>query len=153
MPQTVTAGVFPVHYNEFEIQVPAASSSTSQTPSFENIAGLENFQISIDNTTEEWYAMENEGWVERLLTGKAWAISFTGKRVIGDTGNDYIASKKFAIGSDAMSVFKWTLPDGTVIQQDVVIAVTNDGGGDSTNVGALEFELQSSGKPTVTPAA
>ena len=45
------------------------------------------------------------------------------------------------------------MPTGTVIEQEVVVSVTNNGGGDTTNVGALEFELQSTGKPTVTPAA
>lgn len=97
--------------------------------------------------------MENEGWIERLLTSKSWSISFTGKRVIGDVGNDFIANKLFAIGQGAYVPFKWTMPNGTEIKQKMVCSVTNNGGGDSTNVGALEFELQSSGKPEVTPAA
>ena len=45
------------------------------------------------------------------------------------------------------------MPDGTSISWDnAVFDVKNCGGGDSTNVGALEFDVISNGKPTVTPA-
>ena len=35
---------------------------------------------------------------------------------------------------------------------NAVIDVKNNAGGDATNVGALEFDVISNGKPTVTPA-
>lgn len=146
----VSAGVFPVHNNEFKIGIKGMTSEPETD--FKMPAGLENFSPSFDNGVEEWYPMEGEGWVERLLTAKAWAISFTGKRVIGDEANDYIAEQLFAMGAGAYVPFEWVMPNGTTIKQKMVCSVTNNGGGDSTNVGALEFELQSSGKPEVTPA-
>lgn len=39
------------------------------------------------------------------------------------------------------------------LEFDAVVNVTNIGGGDSTNVAALEFDVMSHGKPTYTPAA
>ena len=54
------------------------------------------------------------------------------------------------VGREACTKFRWTLPDGLTVNQNVVIAVTNNGGGDSTNVGGLEFECRSDGKPAVT---
>lgn len=42
------------------------------------------------------------------------------------------------------------MPDGTKIEMDVIVNVTNIFGGDSTNVGALEVEVLSNGKPTIT---
>ena len=113
-------------------------------------ANLENFQPQFDNTIEEWFAMENEGWKSALLTGKGWTISFKGKRTVGDTANDYIAGLMLKVGREACTKFRWILPDGLTIDQNVVIAVTNNGGGDSVNVGGLEFECKSDGKPTVT---
>lgn len=150
MSKRVTAGVFPVHNNEFKIGIKGPNSEEAD---FLMPKGLENFAPSFDNGIEEWYPMEDEGWVDRLLTSKAWAIAFTGKRVIGDPANDYIANMLFSIGQDANVPFKWIMPSGTTIEQEMVVSVTNNGGGDSTNVGALEFELQSTGKPKVTPAA
>ena len=49
--------------------------------------------------------------------------------------------------------FEWIMPDGTSISWlNAVIDVKNNSGGDATNVGALEFDVISNGKPTVTPA-
>jgi hypothetical protein len=88
------------------------------------------------------------------MTAKSVTVTVTGKRNIGDDGNDFIAGLTFANGQAAQADFQWTFPDGTVVQfADAVISVSNNSGGDSTAVGALEFEVQSNGKPTVTPAS
>ena len=144
---TPITGVFPVHNNIFKFGVGGLNSTEQQmlTPS-----NLENFSPSFDNTIEEWFAMENEGWKSALLTGKGWSISFKGKRTVGDPANDYIAGLMLKVGREACTKFRWILPDGLTINQNVVIAVTNNGGGDTTNVGGLEFECRSDGKPTVT---
>ena len=136
-----TTGVFPVHENKFEIKV---------GEEYKEIADLEGFSITFDGTVEEWYAMENGGWASALKTGMKWGISLKGKRNVGDAGNDAIAAKKFAMGQDAYADFRWTMPGGTQIEQQMVVNVKNDGGGDTTNVGALEADLQSNGKPTIT---
>lgn len=136
-----------MHNNIFKIGVKGLESVEADmlTP-----AGLENFSPSFDNTIEDWYSMENEGWRSSLLTGKGWSISFSGKRVIGDAANDYVARLMLAIGQDACTKFYWQLPDGLTVEQNVIVAVTNNGGGDTTNVGKLEFELRSDGAPKVT---
>ena len=36
--------------------------------------------------------MDTEGWGRRLTTGKMFTISLSGKRNIGDSGNDYVAA-------------------------------------------------------------
>lgn len=88
-----------------------------------------------------------------LMTAKAVTITLSGKRNIGDTGNDYIAGKQFSNGHDAEGYFEWEFPDGTTVSWDAaVFDVKNCGGGDSTSVAALEFDAISNGKPTVTPA-
>lgn len=142
MPKLVSAGVFPVHNNKFEVET---DSST-----WIIIKELENFSPSFDNTIEEWYSMDNEGWASALLTGKKWGLTLSGKRSIGDVGQDYIVNKQFAIGQDAYANFRWTMPSGTVITQQMVVSVTNNGGGDTTNVAPIEFELTSNGKPTIS---
>lgn len=146
----IEEGIYPVHENEFQI---GTKGMASEEGDFVMPKGLENFAPSFDNGVEEYNPMENKGWLERLLTSKSWALSFTGKRVVGDPGNDYIASMVFAIGQAAYVPLIWNLPDGTVVKQKMVCSVTNNGGGDSTGIAALEFEMQSSGKPEVTPAA
>lgn len=142
----ISSGVFPCYENMFSI-----NTSATSTPSWATIADCETFECSFDNGVEEWTPFESEGWTRRLMTAKSVTITVSGKRNIGDTGNDYISGLTFANGQDAQSDFMWKFPDGTMVTfSDAVISVTSNGGGDSTNVGPLEFEVQSNGKPTIS---
>lgn len=136
-------GVFPCYENQFK----AGTDKASANP----IADMETFSVKFDNGVEEWTPFDTEGWVRRLLTSKGITISVSGKRNIGDKGNDFVAGKTFSNGRDAEGYFEWTFPDGTTVSWDeAVFNVTNTGSGKSTEVGPLEFDVMSNGKPTVT---
>lgn len=147
---TVTSGVYPVFNNIFKI---GTKGKTSTAEDMKAIADCETFSLSMDNNVEEWTPMTTEGWIRRMQTGKGFSISISGKRNVGDEGNDYVASKLFATGADVETKFEWEFADGTKVSFDCIISVSNAGTGDSTNVAHLEFEVMSNGKPTVTPAA
>lgn len=137
-------GVFPCYKNQFQV----GAQKTGAT----SIADMESFSVSFDNGVEEWTPFDTEGWVRRLVTSKGITISVTGKRNVGDEGNDFIAGLAFKNGRDCEGYFGWTFPDGTIISWDnAVYNITNIGAGDSTAVGPLEFDVMSNGKPTVTP--
>lgn len=147
---TPTTGVYPCYENQFQIDT-AASGSTA---AMKDIADCESFSVSFDNGVEEWTPFNTEGWTRRLMTAKSVTISVTGKRNVGDEGNDAVAGLAFKNGRDVEKDFQWTFPDGTTVKfTSAVISVTNVGAGDSTAVGPLEFEVMSNGKPTVTPAS
>lgn len=136
-------GVFPCYENQFK----AGADKASANP----IADMETFSVKFDNGVEEWTPFDTEGWVRRLLTSKGITISVSGKRNIGDKGNDFVAGKTFSNGRDAEGYFEWTFPDGTTVSWDeAVFNVTNTGSGKSTEVGPLEFDVMSNGKPSVT---
>lgn len=120
--------------------------------SLNNIAETESFSVSFDNGIEEWTSFNAEGWASRLMTAKSLTISVTGKRSVGDPGNDFIADMAFKNGRDAEAVLQWTFPDRTKVLFNVVINVGALGSGDSTAVAPLEFEALSNGKPEVIPA-
>lgn len=143
-----TSGVYPVYENQFKINT---SGRATGTTSMVTIADMESFSVSFDDNVEEWTPMTSEGWVRRLKTGKGITISLSGKRNIGDAGNDYIAGLAFLSGQACNSQLEWTFPDGSKVLMDCVINVTS-AGGDSTNVEPLEFECLSDGKPTFTAA-
>lgn len=140
------SGVFPCYKNQFKAGDAKADAAA--------IADMETFSVSFDNNVDEWTPYDTEGWVRRLMTGKGIKISVSGKRNLGDTGNDYVADKAMANGTDSEGYFEWTFPDGsTVAFERAVFSVTELGAGDSTNVGPLAFEVLSNGKPTYTPAS
>ncbi len=137
-------GVYPCYENQF--QVGASKEALN------NIADMENFSVSIDNEIQEWKPYDQEGWTRRLMTGKSVTITVSGKRNVGDAGNDYIAGLAFVNGTDANGVIQWTFPDGMKYIQPSVFSVTNIGAGETVNVGPLEFEAQSDGKPEIVEA-
>ena len=94
-----------------------------------------------------------EGWTRRLVTGKAITISVSGKRNVGDDGNDYVAGLATKTGSQSSTTVVWTFPDGAVLTMPCVVNVTEWVAGDARAVAPLSFDLMSDGKPTFTPAA
>lgn len=140
-------GVYPVYENQFQIGTGASASLNS-------IADMESFSVSFDNGVEEWTPFDSEGWTRRLMTAKSVTISVSGKRNVGDDGNDFVAGLAFKNGREAEADLQWTFPDGTkVLFSGAVINVTEFGSGDSTAVAPLAFDAMSNGKPTVTPAS
>ncbi len=146
-----STGVYPVFNNKFKIGTNGLDSV--EDTDMKTIADLETFSPSFDNTVEEWTPMDTEGWIRRLMTGKGFSIDLSGKRNIGDEGNDYVAGLVFKTGKDVETKFQWEFPSGAKVTFNCIVNVSNVSGGDSTNVGALEFSVMSNGKPTYTPAA
>lgn len=142
----ITSGVFPVHVGSIEVD----TSNGSGEPVWSTIAELEEATVEVENNTETWYSMEAGGWQSALVTGKAAKITLSGKRCIGDAGNDLIAGKLLKTGQDAYVKVRITHPDGSTLTWDkAACAVQNNGaGGKATDVGALEAELTCHGKPT-----
>ena len=140
-------GVYPCYLNQFKIDVAEDSTESNFVP----IADCESFAVSFDNGVEEWTPFDTDGWARRLMTAKGITISVTAKRNVGDAGNDAVASLALKNGRDVEKPFRWTFPDGTVVQfNNAVINVKNAGSGDSTAVAPLEFDVMSNGKPEVT---
>lgn len=141
--------VYPVHNNVFKFGTKGLESTEEDmvVP-----LDLENFAPSIDGTVEEWYPMDAKGWSKSSMTGKKLGFSFKGKRSVGDPGNDYIAGLAWKFGQDVMTKFEWTMVSGAKLACDVVVNVTTPGGGDTTSIDTLEFEVTGYGAPTFTPA-
>lgn len=137
MPEAAAnTGVYPCYKNQF-----SANGNT--------IAECETFSVAIDGNIAEWSPFEEEGWIKRMVTGKSVTITVTGKRCVGDSGNDAIAALAFKTGPAAqLETFSWNFPGSTLTFTNAVVNVTNLGTGDSRNVAPLEFQIMSNGKPS-----
>lgn len=138
------SGVFPVYNLIFKI---GTKGKTSTEQDMKPIADMDTFSISIDGTVEEWTPMTTAGWSRALMTGKKFTVGLNGKRNVGDAGNDYVASTAWKDGLECSTKAEIQFPDGSKLKYDCVINVKNIGGGDSTNVAPLEFDMQGDGKP------
>ena len=144
-----SSGVFPVFENVFKI---ITKGRTGEPGDLVPIAEMETFSVEMDGQVQEWSPMDAEGWVKRMMTGKGFTIKLSGKRCIGDPGNDYVARCAWMTGNSCDSSYEWVYPNGDKLSGDCVVNVTNPGTGDAVDVGALEIELMSHGKPTYTEA-
>jgi len=143
-------GVYPVFDIDFKIGINGRESTEQDMVV---IKEMETFSPSIDGNVEEWTPMDTQGWIRRLMTGKGFSITLSGKRHEGDPGNDYVAGLAWKTGTDCSSKAEIVFPNGDALKFDCIVNVTTPFGGDSTAVSELEVELQSDGKPEYTPAA
>ena len=146
---TISSGVFPVNALKIEIGV----SKQASTWTYKEIADMESASITVDTGVEEWNPMVHGGWRKALATSKSLSMSMSGKRCLGDDGNDYVAGLWNKNGQDCYSSCKITLPNDDTLVFDCVVQVTSFLGSDSTAVAPLEFELLSNGEPVYTAAA
>ena len=142
------SGVFPVYENQFQV-----NTGTKESATFTDIKDLESFSVSFDNSVEEWNPFDQKGWKRRLMTAKSVTISVSGKRHLGDAGNDAIAALALKNGRDGEKDFQWTFPDGAkLVFKEAVINIKDFMSGDSTAAAPLSFDIMSNGKPEYTPA-
>ena len=150
MADNTVTGVYPCYENQFSIDITGGDGTTEGNQ--KTIADMESFSVAIDGNVEEWSPYDMEGWMRRMVTGKSIGITVSGKRNIGDDGNDYVAGIALKTGSDCETTVTWNFPSGAKLVIPCVINVTEWGAGDSRSVAPLAFEIQSNGKPTFTPA-
>lgn len=146
---TVTVGQYAV--SECKVKVKTSAAST-QPATYSEIADLEEVNLSLENNTETWYSIKDGGWQNALLTAKALTGSFSGKRTLGDAGNDYLESLRYNIGKSAEADWQIEFPDGSKLEFTAVTALT-DILGAATDVAPLSGDLTGKGKPTFTPAS
>ena len=126
--------------------------TTSGASEYSSIADLEEFNLSVENNTETWNSISDGGYQNALNTGKAVSGSFSGKRCLGDAGNDYIDSLRWNIGKAAEADFQIEFPNGDKLEFTAVVALT-DLLGAATDVVPLSGDITVKGKPVFTKAA
>lgn len=142
-------GVYPVYNIGFKIGTKGLASVVTD---METIADMESFSIKMAGKAETWIPMTTQGWERNLMTSKGFTITLKGKRNVGDPGNNYVASVAWQAGLNCSSMAEIDFPDGSKLNFNCVIDVTNPGGDSSEKVAPLEFDLKSDGAPTYTPA-
>lgn len=145
---TVTVGQYAVS----DCIVKVKTSASGQTAVYSPIADLEEMSLSIENNIETWYSINGGGWQNALMTARALTGSFSGKRTLGDTGNDFLNGLRYVDGPDAVADFEIDFPDGSNLAFTAVVGLT-DIIGAATDVAPLSGDITGKGKPTYTPAS
>lgn len=129
------------------------TSKTGDTWTYAKLCkGIEGMTFNENEQNQQYFFMCGEGFAHNETTGAAPELVITGRRVVGDTAQDYVAGKQFALGTDRNSSAK-IISGGKQIICDCTIGNITSMGGNSLDVNAFGCTIRFNGKPTVTDAA
>lgn len=141
----------PVWANSIEI----GTSATTATPPVWTYsalcAGIEGMTFNSNEQMQQFFFLCGDGFASNETTGAAPELQITGRRIVGDAAQDFIATKQFALGTDRNSSIKITA-EGKVITCDCTIGEVVTFGGETLDVNAFSCTIRFNGKPTVTNA-
>ena len=134
----------------FEIQT--GEDGTSGDPIYSRLgAGISNVDPQGNDEIDQTPYLDGEGFASSDVTGGQVTLAFSGHRLHGDEAQDYIFSKAYEYGSARRTKFRWTQPDGSVLEGDATIANITGPSGDANTKGEISFEIHFNGKPDYTP--
>ena len=117
--------------------------------------GFDNISESLGEVVQQYFFLSDGGFAKNHVTGLAPVFTLTGRRVMGDTAQDYIFGKKYNLDTDRQSSFKLVYVNGgttTTLTCDCTICNIQEWSGASTDDSAISVEIRFDGAPTVTTA-
>ena len=120
-------------------------------------AGIQGVAPTVNETTQTYHFLCGHGGADNEVTAIAPQYAVTGRRIIGDAAQDYIAGLRYALGDDRKSSMKVEIYDASdelveTIMADVTITDITDFGGTTEENEPFNCTLRVNGIPKVTPA-
>lgn len=138
----------PVWANSVEIGTAESSGTWTYSPLCE---GIESMTFNSNEQNQQFFFLCGEGFAHNEVTGGAPELQISGRRIVGNPAQDYIAGKQFALGTDRNSSIKITA-EGKVITCNCSIGDVVSFGGSTLDVNTFSCTIRFNGEPTVTDA-
>lgn len=138
----------PVWANSVEIGTANTSGTWTYSPLCQ---GIESMTFNSNEQNQQFFFLCGEGFAHNEVTGGAPELQISGRRIVGNAAQDYIAGKQFALGPDRNSSIKITA-EGKVITCDCSIGDVVSFGGNTLDVNTFSCTIRFNGEPTVTDA-
>ena len=114
--------------------------------------GIESMEFNENEQNQQYFFLCGQGFAHNETTGSAPELVISGRRIVGDAAQDYIASKQFSLGTNRNTSVK-IVAEGQVITCDATIGAITSFGGSTLDVNAFGCTLRFNGAPTVTTTA
>ena len=137
--------------NQIEIGTTATTADPPVYTYNKLCKGIESMEFTENEQNQQFFFLCGEGFANNETTGAAPELTITGRRIVGDTAQDYIAGLQFKLGSERRTSVKITA-EGKVITCDCTIGGITSFGGQTLDVNAFGCTIRFNGKPTVTDA-
>ncbi|MBM7585849.1 hypothetical protein JOC86_002391 [Bacillus pakistanensis] len=136
--------------HKFEIQT--GTDTTTQEPIYSRLAGgLNSVEPSNNEELSQDKYLDGDGYGETDVIGAQQTLSFSGHRKYGDEAQDFIYSKRLELGNARRTNFRWTEPDGGILEGPATIVEIGGPSGEAGSKGEISFGIHFNGKPTYTP--
>ena len=117
-------------------------------------ATWDNLTEALNEVITQWFPAANNGFADNEVTGMAPVYTLTGKRIVGNTAQDFLFTKKYQIGSNRRSSIRITKvrSDGTYNSITCPCTFCNlvEMAGASTDGSNFSAELRLNGAPTLS---
>lgn len=113
--------------------------------------GIEGMEFNENEQNQQFFFLCGEGFAHNETTGAAPELTITGRRIVGDTAQDYIAGLQFQLGEGRNSSVK-IIAEGKQMICDCTIGAITTFGGQTLDVNAFGCTIRFNGKPVVTDA-
>ena len=114
--------------------------------------GIESMEFNSNEQNQQYFFICGQGFAHNETTGAAPELVISGRRIVGDTAQDYVVSKQFSLGTDRNTAVK-IVAEGQVITCEATIGSVTSFGGSTLDVNAFGCTIRFNGKPTVTTTA
>ena len=139
----------PVWANEIYIGTELSSGQTPTWTYSKLCAGIESVSFASNEQNQQYFFLCGNGFAHNEVTGAAPALTISGRRKKGDTAQDYIVGKQFALGADRNTSVK-IIAEGKQIICDATIGDVVSFGGNTLDVNNFGCTIYLNGQPTVT---
>lgn len=141
----------PVWANEIYVGVeytPGSGSAAGTWTYAKLCKGIESMTFTPNEQNQQYFFLCGNGFAHNETTGGAPQIEVSGRRIVGDAAQDYIAGKQFALGTDRNTSVK-IIAEGKQIICDATIGNVTSFGGQTLDVNAFGCTLLLNGEPTI----
>ncbi|MRG87005.1 phage tail tube protein [Salinibacillus xinjiangensis] len=112
--------------------------------------GFSSVEPGTNEETDQTAYLNDDGWLTTTVLGGQLTLTFSGHRYYGDPAQDFIFSKQIGLGAERETDYRWTLPDGTVIEGPITLAEITGPSGEANAKGEISVAVHFNGKPEVT---
>ena len=131
-------------------QIEIGTTESSGTWTYAKLCkGIESMEFQSGEQNQQYFFLCGNGYAHNETTGSAPQISISGRRIVGDTAQDFIASKQFALGTDRNTSVK-VVAEGQQIVCDATIGEVVSFGGSTLDVNNFSCTIYFNGQPTVS---
>ena len=133
-----------------ELNIGTAYSNSTWTYS-KLCKGIEGMTFNENEQNQQFFFLCGQGFAHNETTGAAPELTMTGRRMVGDTAQDYIAGLQFQLGADRKSSVK-IIAEGKQIVCGATIGDVTSFGGSTLDVNSFGCTIRFNGEPTITDA-